>query len=428
MKGNVIRIVLSLGGCLLMGCQAVQKPSAALLRQYPQSVTLTLVNPLDAVRTDETVSLDVATVLKHASDFNPKAFMATLNGIEIPSQAVDENNDGKCDQIVLCIHAPARSRQPMTLYYDPIAVRTRSYPQRTQAELSHKFGGHWAGHTYKGGHFENVQYLRCPSGQTEHSNFIRYDGPGWESDKIAYRLYLDQRNAVDIFGKKTHDMVLQNVGLDGSDFTQKMSDWGADILDVGDSLGLGSVAMWTGGKVQRVSQTEGRVARIVANGPIYSQVQTLYLGWKVGGKSYHLISDLSIGAGSRMVTDHLRIAGDCNNLCTGIVKLGPPVLEPTPSRGDWAYLATYGDQTPFHDKLGMAILYRKSDLLRITADNLNHVVVLRPHDHELTYHFLAAWDKEPGGIKSQEEFIATLHGVVDRLDHPLQVNFKDNSK
>ncbi len=423
MKGNVVLIVLGLGGLLMMGCQPGPRPVSALLQEYPQSLTLTLDNPLRVDRVDETVTLEVATLWKHDPDFNPKAFVATLDGLEIPSQAVDLDTDGQADQVVLLVHAPAGARQQVTLHYHPTAVLTRSYPKRTQAELSHKFGGHWVDHKYEGGHFENVQFLRCPPDHADHSYYIRYEGPGWESDKVGYRLYLDERNAVDVFGKKTSDMVLQDVGLDGFDSYYQMSDWGADILQVGDSLGVGSIGIWTGDRVQRVSQTKGLVAKIVANGPVCSRVQVIYIGWQVAGKSYDLISDLSIGAGSRITTEELRIQGECENLCTGIGKLGATLLQPAPSRGDWAYLATYGVQSMFQDKLGLAVLYRKSDLLQVTEDALNYVVVLKPHDQRLTYHFLAAWEKEPNGIKSQEEFVTYLNGIVDRLNQPLQAQF-----
>src|SRR5690606_41170855 len=64
---------------------------------------------------------------------------------------------------------------------------------------------------------------------------IRYDGPGIESDKVAYRIYLDERNGFDIFGKKTPDLVLQDVGLDGFESYHHPAPWGMDILKVGAS-------------------------------------------------------------------------------------------------------------------------------------------------------------------------------------------------
>jgi hypothetical protein len=80
---------------------------------------------------------------------------------------------------------------------------TKKYQKRTQAEISVKTGGHFENRKYIGGDFENVNYLRVPDEHTDHSYYIRYEGPGWESDLVGYRFYLDWRNATDVFGKKT---------------------------------------------------------------------------------------------------------------------------------------------------------------------------------------------------------------------------------
>ena len=71
---------------------------------------------------------------------------------------------------------------------------------KTYAEISLKEGGKWEGRKYVGGVFKNVQKLKLAKEHTDHSFDIRYEGPGWESNKIGYRLYLDWRNAIDIFG------------------------------------------------------------------------------------------------------------------------------------------------------------------------------------------------------------------------------------
>ena len=62
---------------------------------------------------------------------------------------------------------------------------------KTNAEISVKEGGKWNDRKYEGGTFKNVQSLDLDPRHTDHSFDIRFEGPGWESNKIAYRLYLD---------------------------------------------------------------------------------------------------------------------------------------------------------------------------------------------------------------------------------------------
>ena len=130
------------------------------------------------------------------------------------------------------------------------AFKNSGKQQKTQAFLGIKQGGEWVWVTknngkqqyeYQGGEFKPVTELKVDTKHTDHSFDIQFEGPGWESDKIGYRLYLDWRNATDIFGKKTHKLVLDGVGLDGFDSYHEVSDWGVDVLKVGSSLGIGSV-------------------------------------------------------------------------------------------------------------------------------------------------------------------------------------------
>jgi hypothetical protein len=312
----------------------------------------------------------------------------------------------------------------LTVRYAKSGELPREYPKRVQAELSHKSGGKFVNRKYEGGAFQNVQYLRVPPEHTDHSFYIRYEGPGWESDKVGYRFYLDWRNASDIFGKKTPEMVLQNVGQDGFDSYHEMADWGMDILKVGESLGIGSLAVWRDGKANRVSQTDSVTCTIVANGAVRSQIQTKYFGWKIGAGSYDVVSNLSITAGSRLTKHEIEISGNPENLCTGIVKLENSALLPPPETNTgWTYLATYGKQSLANDHLGMAVLYRKNDLIEVTGDQHSHVVVLKPANGRLTYYFLGAWEQEPNGIKTAEAFEAYLQQTVAELNSPLAVNF-----
>jgi hypothetical protein len=196
-----------------------------------------------------------------------------------------------------------------------------------------------------------------------------------------------------------------------------------DILKVGDALGVGSIAMWVNGKAQRVSVTDSVTCGIAANGPVLSKVRTSYFGWDVGGSKYRLISDLAICAGSRITWHGLNIQGNPENLCTGLVKHEHArVLQSTLKEG-WRYLASWGKQTLNDDNLGMAIFYHNDNLIKITEDDLNHVVVLKPANGRLMYGFGAAWEKEPDGITTESAFIDYLEKTIDRLDAPLKIDY-----
>src|SRR6185436_7591198 len=75
-------------------------------------------------------------------------------------------------------------------------------PQRAHAEVSIKEGGAWQEKKYVGGTFRSVRQVTMPPQSSDHNEYLRYEGPGIESDLVGYRVYLDWRNGFDIFGKK----------------------------------------------------------------------------------------------------------------------------------------------------------------------------------------------------------------------------------
>lgn len=394
-----------------------------LQKEYPQSIEITLTNPSALIRTDALVDMPLPLIQDKYTDFNPHAFVVINNGEEVASQIVDMDADGTPDKLQFLCDLQADEVKNVNILYAVDGKKNREYTKRTQAEISHKTGGEWVKREYIGGSFQNTDYLSVPPEHTDHSWFIRYEGPGWESDKVGYRLYLDWRNAVDIFGKKTTEMVLQNVGGDGFDSYHEMNDWGMDILKVGGSLGIGSIAMWISDSARRIEKTDSLSCRIVANGVIQSIVKTNYSGWQINDQKYNLTSLLTINAGSRLTRCDLIMDKNPDNLCTGIVKHDSAVVITSGEiAGEWQYVATYGRQSLNNDNLGMAVLYKKSDMNQLAEDKHSYVVVLKPTNGSLSYYYLAAWQAEPDGVLNKEEFIKYLEDTVAELNNPISMS------
>ncbi|MGE0021239.1 MAG: DUF4861 family protein [Draconibacterium sp.] len=285
--------------------------------------------------------------------------------------------------------------------------------QKTQAYLGLKSGGEWVWVTkesgkqqyeYRGGEFKPVESLKLDPKHTDHSFDIQFEGPGWESDKIGYRLYLDWRNATDIFGKKTTEPVLHSVGLDGFDSYHEIQPWGVDVLKVGSALGIGSIAFWDGGKAIRVEKTDS-IFCLVKSGKNASHVNVQYSGWEIGGKKTNLNTTLEIEAGSYLTKYTLELSEELPNIATGIVKLPDTGIQVfTDIKPGWSCLVTFGKQTLQNDRLGMCIFFKTNQLLQKTEDKYSHVVVLKPENKQLTYYFGAAWEQDASGVQSMDDF------------------------
>ncbi len=388
---------------------------------YPEFFTIAISNPLPVSRENVLVLVSSQEVNKNFKKFNPHAFVVMDGEKEIPSQYNQKDGDNSGIVFVLDGLSASETRQ-LSIRFHPSGSKSRTYPKRTQAELSYKKGGEWKNREYMGGAFQNTEFLRVPPEHKDHSWFIRYEGPGWESDKVGYRFYLDQRNATDVFGKVTPEMVLQQVGLDGFDSYHEMQPWGMDVMKVGKSLGIGSIGSFVNGEAIRVEKTDSVNCRVVENGEVYSSILTKYYGWNVSDKKHDVHSHLAIHAGTRATQQTLTLTNNIANVATGIVKDKAAVL--IKKNGDarhYGYIATYGKQSLNTDNLGLAVFFNPNDLIEVTEDPNSHVVKLKPSQGKLTYYFLSAWEKEPDGIKDQKQFESYLEKVAIELANPVKV-------
>ncbi|WP_418262158.1 DUF4861 family protein [Flavobacterium faecale] len=288
---------------------------------------------------------------------------------------------------------------------------------KTYAEISVKEGGKWEGRKYIGGTFKNVQELQLAPEHTDHSFDIRYEGPGWESDKIGYRLYLDWRNAIDIFGKKTEAMILPQVGQDGFDSYHEMSDWGADILKAGKGIGIGSIDRYLNNERLHFYKVDATSAKVI-NDKSKSTVKINYSGWETASNKIDFSSELTIKPGQRYTQHTIQASKAIEGICTGIVKQkNTEILKRTSTNKKWAYLATYGTQSLVPDKLGMAIFYEISTVADVVDAQFDHLLIFKPTTKAVTFYFLGAWEQEVNGIKSQEAFVDYLNEKLELLNN-----------
>lgn len=263
----------------------------------------------------EPTTLLVADLRRAAPDFDEKtAFvLATSENRPVAAQADDLDGDGTVDEIAFLV-AGARAGGA------PVAV---ALAYGDDAEIAP---------------------LRQPFAKRARALFAKkYEGMGWESDRVAWRLYFDKRNAVDLFGKRQHGLSLDHFAKPGVDYHQE-SAWGRDIYKNGDALGIGSIGAYVDNKVVKVSDVGERAWRIIADGPVRAIVDLIYTNWKVAGKTVVLTSRLTIWAGQHGFEHHVTLKNGAGvSLVTGLpVKPGLPAQ--TGTNGGTFYLATWGKQ------------------------------------------------------------------------------------
>jgi hypothetical protein len=395
-----------------------------ILKTEGKKIELTITNNAKIALEDYLVNLDF-NELASSYKLNENNFVIKENDKIIPFQIYELD---KKKNIVFTINLKPNETKTIELIYGN-EIKQPEFKSRVYAELSMKPTDVYYEKRFRGSEFKKMQKIKVPEIHTDHDALFKYEGPGWESELVGYRFYLDWRNTNDIFGKKRNELILSTVGVHDTvakdDSYHSMQEWGMDIFKVGNTLGIGSIGMWATNKVNMVSKTDSIFCEIKYTGPIIAEIVTNYFGWLVDNKKYDLESKLSISAGSRLTKVDLKIK-DADNIVTGLAKHPNTEIIKSMNKGDWQYLALYGKQTLVdeNDKLGIVIFYRESDKVEVFEDELNYIVKLKPKNDKVTYYFAAAWEQEKNGIKSLEEFKKYLNETLTMLENPVTIKIK----
>ena len=259
------------------------------------------------------------------------------------------------------------------------------------------------------------------AGNARERKAYRFDGVGWESDSMAYRLYLDERNAVDLLGKRKPGLYWKYIGTSGVDY-QADADWGTDILHVGDALGVGGIGFWTGDSVLKPVSIAYQRCRIVSRGPVRAVVRVGYQGWYTGDDTVDLSSTFIIYRGDRFCEHRVELTKSriSHTIATGIVKHDSTEGDCDPAFG---FLYYTGRQSRTGDSLMMAVC------IPLAIDMKN---VEGPHDHlllstigknspTLRIFISAYWQGESSRMWTKPEIRSHLTDIVRRARDPLSI-------
>lgn len=350
-------------------------------------IKIAVSNPTDQPRAHENIVLSVAELKRVAPDFKAAAFVVTasdaatveedartIQATELPSQADDLDGDRKLDEIAFQIELKPRQTRVVTIAYGDAGVIARlrgDYPKRTHAKFT-----------------------------------MRFEGLAWESEATAWRIYFDQRNAIDLYGKRRPGLYLELFGTPEYDYHEE-SPFGRDIYKIGDALGLGAVGALVDGKAVRVSDVKERNWRIISAGPVRAVVELTYKGWKVGGREVNLTSRIQQWAGKRGFEHRIKAEGaEGLTLVTGLPRkpgLSEQKAEPTADapalwRATWGRQvlktgATAVESLP-DQNLGLAIIAPGRGGRVVADDALNLLVQPELENGVGLWYVLGDWDQE----------------------------------
>lgn len=394
------------------------------------------------VTNDSSVSLnDKPVIIKRQAlanipQENRFPLVTTNTGDTVAAQLDDTDRDGKWDQLFFVADFKPREERKFQLSWTdaPIKLNPRSHI---------RFGVRQTMDSHVEPAISDTFYADQLPGVIGYQHY-QTDGPTWENDKAGFRLYLDGRNSIDVFGKKVSYITSDSIGIGKDGHTENnysdMKDWGTDILAVGNSVGIGGVSLLIKDSLARLGVTEQdslnnvdtTIFNIVSNGPVHSLMEFDYRGWKALNRNYHATMNTSIWPGMYAFQNTVslqNLTGD-ETLVVGLVNSNTTrPLKEIFINDKWVVLLTHDQQSVNKTWwLGLALILPKEDYLgymeapkqgKLSTTFLAKLKV--KNGQPVTYYAVAAWELSNEQFKDEAYFTDYVHNLTEQLAAGLKI-------
>ena len=399
---------------------------AALVAQAQTTLKVSVGNPLSLRRTAVPVTIQLESPVR-------SALVVDSRGEEQPCQLDDLDNDGRYECLSFIV---AEIGGKKTLDYSVTLSnegQPRAYTPQVYAEMML---------TNKKIKSSNKQDLYISSLTVDNGTnpywMLHHHGPAFENDMVAYRIYFDERQTVDIYGKYRRGLELRDTQF-YPDSLQKATGYGDDVLWVGKTFGVGAMRGWNKGAMQMLQDVESRTLSVVSRGPLRTVVKVVDKGWNprypdtcTHDERIDMTTYYTLYAGRRDCQVDILFSRDASRLqlSTGLVNVKQS-SEYSDGRGlrgcwgtDWPVSAkdSVGHK---RETVGLGICLPSTNVIsELPADKSNYPFVVGNIATSMRYHITFASDNEtfPEGIHSAKAFFDYLKDWKRDIEHPCVIS------
>jgi len=396
-RDHAARLVAALA---FIAASALASGRAAAQARGPEALGFTkhfaveITNPSKLALENHVLILDVADIRAAvAADFN--TYMYALfdpAGGEyalVVSQADDLDKDRYHDQIVVVRTLPAVSTTRLLCYYTPERSFQLMATQKAFARSGWQAGGAEA---------------------------------GWESNLAAYKLV---QGRIGFYGKLQPGLILKKFPAAEA----KPQDWGMDVLDPGQSAGLGGLSLWDGANripLFGASAPQAKVT-VIAPGPVRALVKAEYPAVRTAAGEITLTVFHSAFADNAFSRQDVVIAGKPGApvvLGPGLQKLAGGSSSLDRTKGAFS---VWGEGADKAGEIGLAAIFAPADFADIDDAALDRTLKLAGRAGKtLTYWLTGAWERgvTAPGAPAAKNWARQAEDLAARLLVPVKVEFK----
>lgn len=371
-------------------------------------------NPWNAEKVDEPVVIDLSSL---GAGFSVKSATVFDGTNEIPSQLDDMNGDTRADELAFVINLPASGKKTLNVTLSSLKS-DKTYPARVYAEMLFR--------TSKKNKYAKG-YAIYADGASDTYNVQHHHGAAFESELVAYRIYFNEKQTTDLYGKFHKGLELEESQFYPTDEQLKRG-FGDDVIKVNSSCGAGTLRGWDGTQSTLIKPVAVRGQRILASGPVRTIVDAEVKGWQYQNKELNMINRYTLYAGHRDAqVDVLFDAPlDKEVFCTGVQNITGHADMFSDHNG---LVASWGTDWPVNDTVkykketvGLATYIPKKYVVKETSDKENFLYTISaPGKSSFRYYTSFTSCKETFGYPDKEKWFAYVQEWKKALEQPVKI-------
>ncbi len=365
--------------------------------------------------------------------------ITTTSGDTIPSQLDDLDRDGHWDELFFVADFKPEEERQFRLSWS-------NSPVNSTPKAHIRFGVRQMENSTVQPALSDTFYADQLPGVIGYQHY-QTDGPTWENDKVGFRIYLDGRNSIDVYGKKVSYITSDSIGIGKDGHTEnnysEMKEWGMDILAVGNSVGIGGISLKIKDSLARLGVTEqdslnnvdSTICNIISNGNTRSILEFDYRNWKPIDRNYRVKTTTSLWPGMFAFQNTVNLqklqAGD--TLLIGLVNSNTTKpAEEIIINDKWIVLLTHDQQSISKTwYMGMALILPKEPYAGFfdapKKGKLSNTFLAKMNvrnNQPLTYYAVAAWELSDPGFKDPLYFRNYVTNLAKQIDASLSMTVK----
>lgn len=371
-------------------------------------------NPWNAEKVDEPVVIDLSSL---GAGFTVKSATVFDGTNEIPSQLDDMNGDTRADELAFVINLPASGKKILNVTLSSLKS-DKTYPARVYAEMLFR--------TSKKNKYAKG-YAIYADGASDTYNVQHHHGAAFESELVAYRIYFNEKQTTDLYGKFHKGLELEESQFYPTDEQLKRG-FGDDVIKVNSSCGAGTLRGWDGTQSTLIKPVAVRGQRILASGPVRTIVDAEVKGWQYQNKELNMINRYTLYAGHRDAqVDVLFDAPlDKEVFCTGVQNITGHADMFSDHNG---LVASWGTDWPVNDTVkykketvGLATYIPKKYVVKETSDKENFLYTISaPGKSSFRYYTSFTSCKETFGYPDKEKWFAYVQEWKKALEQLVKI-------